>query len=256
MHDSCAQVSNRFVVAVASCLQSNGLQSLAVPAPTATAWVVAHLDVRLPLLSKERMPMAVTGVDGQSLDDITDDLKCNERIKAAGCHINILHITNHYFDQANKTAYFAIQPAITDLRRLQRSRSYALPQHLSLPLASDMSNGLAYHRKLEIIHRDLKPANMLIYVAPGRGSGLLLKIGDFGCSRLASVRSCQTTGFCTPLYRAPEAIAIVKMAAVVESTNSGEENLATCTSSSQRMSTRSPQASRQPQSLIIQNQTM
>jgi serine/threonine protein kinase len=161
-------------------------------------------------LSKEGLPIAVKETEAQSFADVEDEIKCNERIKASGCHINVLHISRYFFDSAHKKAHYSLQPALMDLRKLQHTHCYTLPQLLSLSLASDMSSGLAFLHKLEIIHRDIKPANMLIYLGLGR-SGLLWKISDFGRSRLVSVRACDTVGFCTPYYRAPEVIDVVRV---------------------------------------------
>jgi serine/threonine protein kinase len=68
---------------------------------------------------------------------------------------------------------------------------------------------LHYLHSKGIVHRDLKPANILIEEMPGGGK--ILKIGDFGISKvdLQEVKKTVTAtmgGQTSPAYLAPEVI--------------------------------------------------
>jgi serine/threonine protein kinase len=98
-----------------------------------------------------------------------------------------------------------MQPGLMDLRKVLAVHAYMLPGHLAFSLASDLSQGLAFLSRVGVLHRDLKPSNCIVFLAPWTPGGLVLKISDFGSSRLLKIRDCNTVGFCTSWYRAPEA---------------------------------------------------
>jgi len=47
-----------------------------------------------------------------------------------------------------------------------------------------ITQGLAYLHKLNIVHRDIKPTNILIFVPDGTGSKPVMKLADFGISKM------------------------------------------------------------------------
>jgi len=98
-----------------------------------------------------------------------------------------------------------------DLRKLQKSMSYCLPQLQAVQFASELANGLAYIHKCSVIHRDLKPSNVVLCWSPFAIGKLVSTIVDFGCSRLQMSRTLQSVGFCTAWYRAPEVFEAVTL---------------------------------------------
>ena len=51
-------------------------------------------------------------------------------------------------------------------------------------ILSQITQGLVYLHKLEIVHRDIKPSNILIFVPDGRGTKPIMKLADFGISKM------------------------------------------------------------------------
>ena len=142
-------------------------------------------------------------VEGEQV--FQEELACNKAILAAGCHINVLHFDKHVHDAAQQKLYSYMAPGLMDLRKLLMVHSYMLPLQLGYSVAGDLSQALSFLHRLQIVHRDVKPSNCILYLTALRPGGLLLKISDFGSARLARVRDCNTVGFCTCWYRAPEA---------------------------------------------------
>ena len=66
-------------------------------------------------------------------------------------------------------------------------------------LASDLSHAVAHIHGLGIVHRDIKPANCVIFIRPNCP---MLKLGDFGCARVA--QPIVTPGASTCWLMAPE----------------------------------------------------
>jgi serine/threonine protein kinase len=100
----------------------------------------------------------------------------------------------------------------------------ALHEGFARDLMQQLATGLRTCDEYGILHRDLKPQNLLFIgqlkshkrwvfwgepelVPPTSASGLLLKVGDFGLSRLVSGASSMTEGAGTAKYRAPEVTA-------------------------------------------------
>ncbi|EDR25320.1 myosin light chain kinase, putative [Entamoeba dispar SAW760] len=65
--------------------------------------------------------------------------------------------------------------------------------------------GLCYlHKEHNIIHRDLKPENVLLKVDPNNRHLPLVKIADFGLSRVLDKQEMTTSYVGTPVFMAPE----------------------------------------------------
>ena len=79
------------------------------------------------------------------------------------------------------------------------------PNNLIAHILSGMVKGLIYlHIEHEIVHRDLKPENVLLKVDPANPHVPIIKIADFGLSKIVSDDVFMKTVVGTPLFMAPE----------------------------------------------------
>lgn len=119
-------------------------------------------------------------------------------------HPNIIEI----FDQGEMpdgSLYLVMEllrgETVADL--LERGR---IPIERAIPIAIQITRGLARAHDLEVIHRDLKPEN--IFLTQDANGEELVKLLDFGIAR--SAQDARLTGagevFGTPQYMAPERI--------------------------------------------------
>ena len=69
-----------------------------------------------------------------------------------------------------------------------------------------ISQGVKYIHKFGIIHRDLKPDNIMIMSNKRNNDDIIVKITDFGFSKIVSKEEKLTEGFGTLYYAAPELI--------------------------------------------------
>src|SRR3954468_21037671 len=88
--------------------------------------------------------------------------------------------------------------------RLERDKRLDLTT--SVMIAHQMARGLAKAHEAGVIHRDLKPAN--VFLTTRDNGQLLVKLLDFGVSKLVGETSSRITGsgapIGTPLYMSPE----------------------------------------------------
>lgn len=85
------------------------------------------------------------------------------------------------------------------LTRIQDNK--LLPEHISKIFFYQMCHAIKYLHDHNITHRDLKPDNILLET---NDSETLIKISDFGLSKLVQNNSALRTLCGTPLYVAPE----------------------------------------------------
>ena len=84
------------------------------------------------------------------------------------------------------------------------------PTRPSLAVAVDLvrqaADGLAFAHAAHMVHRDIKPDNLLIARERGDGGRLIVKISDFGLSKLAEggVATTAASVIGTPAYMSPE----------------------------------------------------
>ena len=114
-------------------------------------------------------------------------------------HPNI--ITVYDAGREGDMAYMAMELLEgTDLRDLMKRG--ALPLSLSLDLAIQVADALAYAHDHEVIHRDIKPANIMVI------RERQAKIMDFGIARirLSDVRTATGALMGSPKYMSPEQV--------------------------------------------------
>jgi serine/threonine protein kinase len=94
--------------------------------------------------------------------------------------------------------FLVLEHCDTDFKVVM-SKSTGLPQLKNVMI--QLLEGLTYIHSLNIIHRDLKPDNLLFSEV---GGFWILKIADFGSSRLYQEGTQYSPGMVTLRYRAPE----------------------------------------------------
>jgi serine/threonine-protein kinase ULK/ATG1 len=107
-----------------------------------------------------------------------------------------------------------------DLHALIQREPRPLPEGLALHFVQQLAEGLRYVRMRGVIHRDLKPQNLLLASPPAAPRSfdasnpapfyrsLVLKIADFGFARWVQPQSLVETLCGSPLYMAPEVLAM------------------------------------------------
>ena len=96
-----------------------------------------------------------------------------------------------------------------NLQQLIHNQTRELPLKQCDQLAIGILSALEYLHSKGIIHRDLKPANIfVVYEVDSQGQvKWLVKVGDFGLSKLTSADNTQTVSLKgSPAYMAPESV--------------------------------------------------
>ncbi|EDR25295.1 myosin light chain kinase, putative [Entamoeba dispar SAW760] len=79
------------------------------------------------------------------------------------------------------------------------------PDYLMIHTLSEILKGLWYlHSEHHIVHRDLKPENILLKVDPNNPRIPLIKIADFGLSKIVENHQMMKSYVGTPVFMAPE----------------------------------------------------
>ncbi|XP_058456918.1 serine/threonine-protein kinase Nek8 [Malaya genurostris] len=81
---------------------------------------------------------------------------------------------------------------------IEKSHGERLPERFILNMLEQITSAISYMHSQNILHRDLKTANVFLNK---RG---IVKIGDFGISKIMSTRSQAQTVLGTPYYFSPE----------------------------------------------------
>jgi len=105
-------------------------------------------------------------------------------LAAALRHPNILSIENYGESNGH---YYIVMEFLGDgsLRTLLQRREEQLPLRRGLALVRMAADALALAHSQGVVHRDLKPENLLLRAGKGpSGEGDLIKVGDFGLTRL------------------------------------------------------------------------
>jgi len=124
-----------------------------------------------------------------------------QEAKAAGSlnHPNI--ITIHDIGREGDVAYMAMELLEgVELKSLVINGRLTLP--LSLAIAAQVADGLAFAHQRGVVHRDIKPTNIMVM------AGVHAKIMDFGIARLRTSDVKTQTGMLlgSPKYMSPEQI--------------------------------------------------
>ncbi len=130
--------------------------------------------------------------------------------KACGrlVHRNIIEIYD--VGETDEGEPFLVMPLLsgeTLADRLGREGLFAPP--LAARIALDIARGLAVAHGAGIVHRDLKPANVFLHREPGGDDSFVVKVLDFGVSKMVNPADATTAtqaggAVGSPLYMSPE----------------------------------------------------
>ncbi|ELP93388.1 myosin light chain kinase, putative [Entamoeba invadens IP1] len=85
------------------------------------------------------------------------------------------------------------------------------PDYLIAHVLKGILSGLFYlHSEHHIVHRDLKPENILLKVDPANTNAPIVKIADFGLSKIVENRQMMESYVGTPVFMAPEVFKMQK----------------------------------------------
>ena len=156
------------------------------------------------LAQKNNIPVAIKAVDRSRL---TKKLRANldDEIKILGSvkHPNLVA----FVDAVPRTEriYVVLEfLAGGDLQKFIRSKG-RLQERTAQKWIGHLASGLECLWSRSLVHRDLKPQNLLLTEASDNG---ILKIGDFGFARQLGPSKLAETLCGSPLYMAPEILAL------------------------------------------------
>jgi serine/threonine protein kinase len=132
------------------------------------------------------------------------------RIAATLKHLNICEVTD--FGVTEDGLAFLVMELLEGYSLAEAIKlEKRLPEEYSLRLIKQILNALEEAHSKDIIHRDLKPAN--IFITYIKGHGELIKLLDFGISKVVHERGSDSTGITksgvvvgTPFYMSPEQV--------------------------------------------------
>lgn len=154
-------------------------------------------QVAVKIIDKKKM------VGGSSrADAVRDEVSTLQRVS----HPNIIRIYNHFEDDTN--VYLVLELVVGgELFDFVVKYADGLPESAALAIFRQISEAVAYLHSNGISHRDLKPENILLAEAPTSDAGpFVVKLSDFGLSRLVNDGSQMSTMCGTPTYLAPEVL--------------------------------------------------
>ena len=126
----------------------------------------------------------------------------NNLIKVKGP--NILNIIDYYFDDDEKVYYLILEKMDGNLNDLLIKNNNRMSSNLIRKIFSQINAGLKILRQKNITHRDLKPENILFSYVDDNKTDFIIKIADFGLSKVLNANKNATTSAGTDYFKAPE----------------------------------------------------
>jgi serine/threonine protein kinase len=106
------------------------------------------------------------------------------------------------------TAYIVMELVPGETLRDLMARAGPLPAELTIAIAAQLADALAYAHAQGLVHRDIKPANLLL--RDEGGDTVRVKIADFGIAKAVAVAGADLTAsgdlLGTPKYLSPEQV--------------------------------------------------
>jgi len=133
----------------------------------------------------------------KELDDIKREVEILESID----HVNVIKLYEVYDEAKKMNLVLELVTGGELLDRIQARSSFT--EHDAAEVMRTLCSVLVFLHSKKIVHRDLKPENLL-YSNPSKDA--ILKVADFGLSRVMTEGEMQHEAVGTPSYVAPEVI--------------------------------------------------
>lgn len=117
-------------------------------------------------------------------------------------HPNIVRLLDHL---ENENYIFIVMEYIEGgtLNQYIKKKNYNFNENQAASIMLQIANGVKYLHRYGIVHRDLKPDNIMITEQNDLG---IIKIMDFGLSKIVSTQETMREGYGTLSYVAPEVL--------------------------------------------------
>jgi len=140
-----------------------------------------------------------------------DSIKTTEDKELVRIEIGILKLCHHpnvvrLLDHLENEDYIFIVTEYIEggtLGQYFKKRNFNFSERQASSIISQIANGVKYLHKYGIVHRDLKPDNIMITQQNDFG---IIKIMDFGLSKIVSTQEKMVDGYGTLSYVAPEVL--------------------------------------------------
>ena len=160
--------------------------------------------VNLGIHKKTQQQVAVKIINKDSIKTLEDkELVCIEIGILKLCHHpNVVRLLDHL---ENEDYIFIVTEYIEGgtLGQYFKKKNFNFSERQASSIMSQIANGVKYLHKYGIVHRDLKPDNIMITQQNDFG---IIKIMDFGLSKIVSTQEKMVDGYGTLSYVAPEVL--------------------------------------------------
>jgi hypothetical protein len=160
--------------------------------------------VNLGIHKKTQQKVAVKIINKDSIKSIEDKelVKVEIGILKLCHHPNVVRLLDHL---ENEDYIFIVTEYIEGgtLGQYFKKKNFNFSERQASSIMSQIANGVKYLHKYGIVHRDLKPDNIMITQQNDFG---IVKIMDFGLSKIVSTQEKMVDGYGTLSYVAPEVL--------------------------------------------------
>ena len=160
--------------------------------------------VNLGIHKKTNMKVAIKIINKSSIQTQEDSQLIRSEIDIMKLchHPNIVKLLDHF---ENSEYIFIVMEYIPGgtLNQFLKKTNFNFSERQIALIINQIGNGLKYLHNYGIVHRDLKPDNIMITEQSERG---VIKIMDFGLSKIAGYKEGLIDGYGTLSYVAPEVL--------------------------------------------------
>ncbi len=151
--------------------------------------------------TKERVAIKIINKESMEISDL--ELVKNEIDIMKLCrHPNVVRLLDHF---ENSEYIFLVMEYLSggDLGNYLQKRKFKFSETQAADIMFQIANGLNYLHSYGVLHRDLKPDNIMISY---EGEKPIIKIMDFGLSKIMTPQEKVSDGFGTLSFVAPEVL--------------------------------------------------